>query len=159
MFPHFLNGLKRNVILRRRDSRCDYRKKANNLLSSPVSLAYTSYESTESVIGEVPSPVVIHHCLLGSKMNWVNFSKALHRKTQPKRRIIAVDCRNHGESPHTGSHSYLELVADIKLLLKQLNVEKISFLGHCMGGLIGMLFALQNVRFLKCKILKYLEIL
>lgn len=48
------------------------------------------------------------------------------------RRVLAVDLRNHGESPHAASHTYLDLAADIKYLMDELGIEpnKSSFIGN-----------------------------
>lgn len=109
----------------------------------PVDLAYASYESTD--IGYGATPVVIMHGLLGSKNNWNSLSKAFHQKTIPQRKIVAVDARNHGDSPHTIEHTYDHLVEDIKQLLQRLKISKACLLGHSMGGRAMMLFALKYV--------------
>ncbi|KAI4454903.1 alpha/beta hydrolase family [Holotrichia oblita] len=111
----------------------------------PVDLAYASFESTD--IGYGPTPVVIMHGLLGSKNNWNSLSKAFHQKTIPQRKIVAVDARNHGDSPHTVHHTYNHLVEDIKQLLERLKIPKACLLGHSMGGRAMMLFALKYPQF------------
>ena len=45
------------------------------------------------------------------------------------RHVVTVDARNHGESPHTVDMTYNVLAKDITLLLSQLNLEKVSFMG------------------------------
>ena len=40
------------------------------------------------------------------------------------RRVVTVDARNHGDSPHTDSMSYVEMAADISLLI-QVNTSDI----------------------------------
>lgn len=130
--------------------RCSCRYISDNTTKSkekekiqPVDLAYASYESTD--IGYGSTPLVIMHGLLGSKNNWNSLSKAFHKKTIPQRKIIAVDARNHGDSPHTSQHTYEHLVEDIKKLLQRLKISRTSFLGHSMGGRAMMLFALKYV--------------
>lgn len=107
-----------------------------------VNMSYATYESTTTLTS---SPLLIMHGLFGSKGNWNSLSKALQQKTQPQRKIIAVDARNHGESPHTDSHSYEDLAQDIHYFLHQMNIEKTCLLGHSMGGRAVMLFALKYV--------------
>lgn len=108
----------------------------------PVKLAYASYESTGS--SEVaPTPLIINHGLFGSKSNWNSLCKVYQSKTY--RKVIAVDARNHGDSPHSNDHSYEHLAADLHELMKQLDLKKASFLGHSMGGRAVMYFALQYV--------------
>lgn len=104
----------------------------------PVRLAYTTYKD---ILDDSKSPLVVIHGLFGSKSNWRSMCKAFNAKT--RRKIIAVDARNHGESPHSSLHSYDHISADIKCLIDDLNIPKVSLLGHSMGGRGVMRFALQ----------------
>lgn len=114
-----------------------------------INMAYATYESTTTITS---SPLLIMHGLFGSKTNWNSLSKALQQKTEPQRKIIAVDARNHGESPHTDSHTYENLSEDIRYFLNQMNIDKVCLLGHSMGGRAVMLFALKYVSLnFKCK--------
>lgn len=110
-----------------------------------VDLAYVSYETAMSGDDHLP-PLVIFHGLLGSKSNWTSLSKVIHKKTG--RKIIAVDARNHGDSPHCPEHTYRHMVEDIVALLNKLSIPKISVLGHSMGGRTAMLLSLLQVFFL-----------
>lgn len=110
-----------------------------------VDLAYAAYETTKNVESDTPPPLIIHHGLLGSKANWNSLSKAFHQKTLPQRKIIAVDCRNHGDSPHSFSHSYWDLTEDMRAFMESHNIPRASLLGHSMGGRVMMLFALKYV--------------
>ncbi|TMW47323.1 hypothetical protein DOY81_007597 [Sarcophaga bullata] len=74
-------------------------------------------------------PLMIMHGLFGSKQNWRN--------------IIALDARNHGESPHSNEHSSLHMSLDIIQLMKDMGIEKSSVLGHSMGGRTMMFLALK----------------
>ncbi|CAH0549435.1 unnamed protein product [Brassicogethes aeneus] len=108
-----------------------------------VNMAYSSYETTMSIPNE-PTPLVIFHGLFGSKSNWNAFSKVYHNMGKPgKRRVFAVDARNHADSPFTESHSYDDMVMDLKKFVKKMNLPKVSLLGHCMGGRACMLFSLK----------------
>uniref|UniRef100_A0A0A9Y497 sn-1-specific diacylglycerol lipase ABHD11 n=1 Tax=Lygus hesperus TaxID=30085 RepID=A0A0A9Y497_LYGHE len=62
------------------------------------------------------------------------------------RRVVAVDLRNHGDSPHVPSNTYLDMAADLKALMSELNVEndKASFIGHSLGGRTAMTLVLMN---------------
>lgn len=107
----------------------------------PVELSYNAYDKIES---DPPvSPVLVLHGLFGSKFNWNSLSKAFHQKTKPTRSIYSIDARNHGESPHSGLHSYEHMVADLVALYRKLNIEKASVIGHSMGGRAMMLLALK----------------
>lgn len=111
-----------------------------------VDLAYATYESTRSYDPkDAPSPLIIMHGLFGSKANWNSHCKAFHQKTIPQRKVISIDARNHGDSPHTAQHTYQHLVEDLRSLFDKLNVRKAALLGHSMGGRAIMLFALKYV--------------
>ena len=67
------------------------------------------------------------------------------------RKIINVDARNHGESPHTKEMSLPLMTKDIVHLIKQTKLKdkfgfpgKFSFMGHHLGGRIGMILALTQ---------------
>ncbi|KAK6642162.1 hypothetical protein RUM44_013885 [Polyplax serrata] len=104
----------------------------------PIKMSYTSYEQTKGV-GDSDEPIIIMHGLLGSKTNWNSLSKAIHNKT--KKKVVAVDARNHGESPHTTELTYNHLAADIKALMDDLSFKKATLIGHSMGGRAVMLVA------------------
>lgn len=115
--------------------------------SVPLKLAYASYEDTRSLdmnlVSEAP-PLIIMHGLFGSKANWNSLCKAMQSKTKPNRKIIAVDARNHGDSPHNPVHTYESLATDIKHLIDTERLgSKVALLGHSMGGRAMMLFALK----------------
>ncbi|KAB0794734.1 hypothetical protein PPYR_12051 [Photinus pyralis] len=112
-----------------------------------INMAFASYESTLTYPVDPPTPLVVMHGLLGSKANWNSLCKAFHRHTNPKRKIIAVDARNHGDSPHCNSHTYPHLAEDIKLLYAQQKIKRSCLLGHSMGGRAMMYFALKYPNF------------
>lgn len=64
----------------------------------------------------------------------------LHVKTH--RKIIAVDARNHGDSPHSDQLSYPHLAEDTRALMAGLNIQIATLIGHSMGGRAVMLAAL-----------------
>jgi pimeloyl-ACP methyl ester carboxylesterase len=81
--------------------------------------------------------LVILHGLLGSSQNWQRAAKVLEKTF----RVLAVDQRNHGSSPHTETHTFADLREDIKHFLDQQGLDKVYLLGHSMGGLAAMEFA------------------
>ena len=92
------------------------------------------------ISGSGPNLVILHG-LFGSLENW----GAMAQKLAGRFRIIRLDLRNHGASPHAESTSYRELAEDVAQTLSSLNVTHYYLLGHSMGGKVAMtLAALQN---------------
>lgn len=111
-----------------------------------LDLAYASYELTKSYSknNPEPAPLMILHGLLGSKNNWNSFCNKYHDNSSNK--VFALDARNHGDSPHSGEHSYDDLVIDLRRFMYKQNINEVNLLGHSMGGRAAMLFALKYVR-------------
>jgi len=89
------------------------------------------------------SPLVISHGMLGSRHNWTSIAKQLHKSTG--RRIVTVDARNHGDSPHTDTMTYPLMAADLAALVQRLGLTEVSLAGHSMGGRTVMMAALSGV--------------
>nr|XP_020752509.1 protein ABHD11 isoform X1 [Odocoileus virginianus texanus] len=103
----------------------------------PVPLSYKLLD------GEAASPpLVFLHGLFGSKTNFNSVSKVLAQQTG--RRVLTVDARNHGESPHSPDMSYEAMSQDLQDLLPQLGLVPCVLIGHSMGGRTAMLLALQR---------------
>ncbi|MBK8399313.1 MAG: alpha/beta fold hydrolase [Leptospiraceae bacterium] len=83
-------------------------------------------------------PLIIIHGLFGSSKNWISNAKELSKLTN----VYSIDVRNHGDSPHADTHTIQELVLDLKNFIEENNIEKPILLGHSMGGLNALLFAL-----------------
>ncbi|MGQ7249576.1 alpha/beta fold hydrolase [Halomonas sp. V046] len=75
-------------------------------------------------------PLVIVHGLLGSADNWRSHVKAWASHY----RVIALDLRNHGRSPHASGMAYADMAHDVVSVLDRCNVDKAYLLGHSMGG-------------------------
>ncbi|MGL6215732.1 alpha/beta fold hydrolase, partial [Billgrantia desiderata] len=76
------------------------------------------------------TPLIVVHGLLGSADNWRSHVK----QWQEHRRVVAVDLRNHGRSPHADGMSYGEMAEDLLALMDRLGIDKAHLLGHSMGG-------------------------
>lgn len=87
------------------------------------------------------TPVVLIHGLFGSLSNLGLINRAL---VEQGYRTIAVDVRNHGLSPHSDAMSYTDMAADVIALLQHLSINACHFIGHSMGGKVGMQVALQQ---------------
>ncbi|CAG9815155.1 unnamed protein product [Phaedon cochleariae] len=109
----------------------------------PLELAYASYEPTESYskTNPEPTPLIVLHGYMASKNHWNSFCKKCHENTKSK--VVAIDARNHGDSPHHSENSYDSLVVDVRRFMERMGLKKANFLGHSMGGRTAMLFALK----------------
>ncbi|XP_076662606.1 sn-1-specific diacylglycerol lipase ABHD11 [Halictus rubicundus] len=112
----------------------------NATFPTPVKVAYASYESVKGT-GASKNPIIIMHGLFGSKNNWNMLSKSLHEQTD--RKVITIDARNHGDSPHSSDMTYQNMAEDIVQLMHDLGFKKAILLGHSMGGSTMMYVALH----------------
>jgi len=84
--------------------------------------------------------IFLIHGLFGSLTNLSTLAKELQEKCH----IVLIDLRNHGQSPHSDSMTYPEMVADVFELADHLEVERFSIVGHSMGGKVAMGCALSK---------------
>lgn len=89
--------------------------------------------------GSAKPPLLIVHGLYGSARNWGVIAKRL----SDERQVIAVDMRNHGESPWFGSHTYAEMAGDLAEVIDTIG-GRCDVLGHSMGGKAAMQLALTQ---------------
>lgn len=87
-------------------------------------------------------PVIILHGLFGSLANWRSVARALG-ETQ---RVLSLDLRNHGRSPHARPHSYAAMLADLDLFYREHDLETAIVIGHSMGGRLAMHLAIAQPR-------------
>ncbi|MEL7983026.1 alpha/beta fold hydrolase [Vreelandella titanicae] len=90
----------------------------------------------EEAAADTP-PLVVIHGLLGSADNWRSHLKVW----QGSRRVIALDLRNHGRSPHAEGMRYATMADDVIALLDKLSIERAHVLGHSMGGKVAISLA------------------
>ncbi|WP_225833628.1 alpha/beta fold hydrolase [Streptomyces sp. NK08204] len=62
----------------------------------------------------------------------------------PRRRVIRLDLRGHGESTGAGVRTIAALADDVLALLDHLEVERFVLVGHSMGGMISQTIALAH---------------
>lgn len=91
------------------------------------------------VEGEGPPIVLVHGFAASVAMNWrtTGWMKAL---TAAGRRVVALDCRGHGESdkPHDpGAYGGERMPADVIRLMDHLALERADLMGYSMGGMIS----------------------
>jgi esterase len=84
-------------------------------------------------------PLVLLHGLFGSSDNWGTIAKHFSQHY----RVISVDLRNHGRSPHSDANTYTDMANDLLELCETLGLDRIHLLGHSMGGKVAMQFATQ----------------
>ncbi len=91
-------------------------------------------------LGGSGQPVVILHGLFGSSQNWAGMG----RRLADSGRVFALDLRNHGESPHAATHSLADCVEDLADWARARGCGPMRLIGHSMGGLVAMAFALRH---------------
>jgi pimeloyl-ACP methyl ester carboxylesterase len=84
-------------------------------------------------------PLLIAHGLFGSGRNW----GVIARRLADRREVLAVDMRNHGDSPRFATQSYADMAADLAEVIAA-HGGRADVLGHSMGGKAAMLLALTE---------------
>jgi len=87
--------------------------------------------------------VILLHGLFGAAKNL----GAITRGLAPVARVLAMDLRNHGESPHGQGMTYAALADDVLESAASLGVEHAVVIGHSMGGKVAMTIALSRPDF------------
>jgi len=86
--------------------------------------------------------LVILHGLFASSKNWIGTAQALSASCRP----FAVDLRNHGDSPHSDTHTLADMIADLEQWRSDRGLERMVLLGHSMGGMVSMGYALSHAQ-------------
>lgn len=91
------------------------------------------------VHGEGP-PVLFHHGYTGSHDSWEEVVPRL----RDRYRCILMDCRGAGDSAHPESgYSIRQYADDVVGMADFLGLERFTYVGHSMGGVIGYELALR----------------
>ena len=85
-------------------------------------------------------PLVLLHGLFGMARNLGGIARAL----APTHRVIALDLRNHGASPHGTPMDYPTMAADVVHTLDRMGALPAAVMGHSMGGKVAMELALTH---------------
>jgi pimeloyl-ACP methyl ester carboxylesterase len=85
------------------------------------------------------APVALLHGLFGRAQNLGSVA----RRLAPAMRVISIDLRNHGASPHAPGMDYETQAADVIETLAALHALPAALLGHSMGGKTAMAAALM----------------
>lgn len=90
-------------------------------------------------IGAGP-PLALLHGLFGMARNLGTIARAL----APTHRVLAMDLRNHGASPHVTPMDYPSMAEDVLHSLRHHNALPAAVMGHSMGGKVAMHLALTH---------------
>ena len=83
------------------------------------------------------NPLVLLHGFLESSSIWNPFIEELSQKRQ----VITIDLPGHGKSGNVDETHSMELMADaVYEILTNLNIKKVTFIGHSMGGYVSLAF-------------------
>ena len=86
-------------------------------------------------------PLLLHHGYTASRVNWEPVAARLRHRF----RVILMECRGTGESEHTADgYTFPQYAADVVGLLDHLDLERVTFAGHSMGGGIGLWLGLEH---------------
>ena len=85
--------------------------------------------------GRGDNKLVVLHGLFGSGDNWRSIAQ---KHLQKDFDVYLVDQRNHGRSFHHDEHDYTALAQDVIGLLDALDLQRVTLLGHSMGGKTAM---------------------
>jgi pimeloyl-ACP methyl ester carboxylesterase len=120
---------------------------ASLLIASPASLAQQSgaesFDSNGVQIHYVDKgrgeSIVLLHGFTGSYARHWEAPGVMKALETAGYRVIAMDCRGHGQSgkPLDSSQYGLEMVRDVVRLLDHLNIERAHIVGYSMGGAIA----------------------
>jgi pimeloyl-ACP methyl ester carboxylesterase len=109
---------------------------AETLAVDGVELAYEEWGSGDP-------PLLLLHGFTGSRLDWVDVAE----KLAGERRVVAYDQRGHGESTNVGradAYTFDRLLADLAAVVDTKGLAPIHLLGHSMGGIIAMRFAIEH---------------
>jgi pimeloyl-ACP methyl ester carboxylesterase len=91
------------------------------------------------VNGEGPE-VVLLHGLFGAARNLGVIARALSEGA----RVISLDLRNHGDSPHGAAMDFGTMAEDVAETMHSLGVSRAAIVGHSLGGKTAMALALTR---------------
>ncbi len=89
--------------------------------------------------GEGP-PIILLHGLFGAAKNL----GALSRGLAAHGRVLSMDLRNHGESPHAAAMDFLKMADDVAETAAAHGVAAAIVIGHSLGGKTAMALALSQ---------------
>ncbi|EDV93447.1 protein ABHD11 [Drosophila grimshawi] len=106
----------------------------------PVKMDYTVYQMPHSQLKS--PPILLLHGLNMNRSIWRRTAR--HLAKLGSRWVIAVDARNHGDSPHRSRHTPESIAADVEAFISDHKLGRVVGLGHNMGGRALMTLALTR---------------
>ena len=103
-------------------------------------------ELSSMSLGEGPALVMLHGLAIGNMASWFS---SLALPLSSKRKVVLYDQRGHGDSSFASSGFDLDPQAqDLQAVMDfhRLDHEPVDLVGHSMGALIALRYALQNPR-------------
>ena len=122
---------------------------AQSALPVPQSVMVNNVKINYVEQGEGDEVIVFVHGYAGSLGHWRKVLELLPKEYH----AYALDQRGYGQSDKPGSYQLTEMVEDIYAFSQELGIERFTYVGHSMGGKIGMKFALDHPDVLKALVL------
>jgi pimeloyl-ACP methyl ester carboxylesterase len=100
--------------------------------------------------------VVFVHGVRDQGRSWEHFISSMVARGYPLRHAVALDLRGHGDSewPATGrGYQHEDFLTDLAGLLRHLNKEPLTLIGHSLGGSMALLYAGAFPEKVKCLVL------
>ncbi|MBI2986625.1 MAG: alpha/beta hydrolase [Deltaproteobacteria bacterium] len=88
-------------------------------------------------------PLILIHGFLDHARSWQPFVASLQMRSPTAWRILAPDCRGHGDSGWVGAGGYYhfpDYLFDLDCLIHSLQASSVTLIGHSMGGTISFLY-------------------
>lgn len=105
-----------------------------------VRLAYDVYE-TENTVAE-KYPIILLHGLFWNKYMFKDLAKDLCTAT--RRKVFCVDLRCHDETPFREECDAFLMAEDLKVFVRERDLEKVVFVAHSFSSTVAYLFALDQ---------------
>ncbi|HXG51137.1 MAG TPA: alpha/beta hydrolase [candidate division Zixibacteria bacterium] len=89
-------------------------------------------------------PLILVHGWRDHARSWSYFVDALRAQSDRPLRIVAPDCRGHGDSGWAGPGGYYhfpDYVHDLDCVIEALGAPVVTLVGHSMGGTISFLYS------------------
>ncbi len=96
--------------------------------------------SLNAVVTGNGEPLVLVHGLFGEARNLGVLTRALAKGAK----VVALDLRNHGGSPHGLPMDFATMAGDVAETLASLGIGRASIVGHSLGGKTAMALALTR---------------